>query len=274
MPRWTIPPRFWDAYYFINILLPLAYIGLRYKRLDPGDLATRDMFGVSRENHIHISLFLILAMRTLSAATADAYLATAFMFTRVTILLLLYLMSEPRLLSAFLTLWVLAYFVYPQPRFKHSASILVLNSASFDQRITRSTAQTVNIVWFHASWSARCSQLAPVLADLADRHRHPRVRFSKLDLARWPALAERHDISLAATSAQLPTVVCFCEGKEVARIPSLEDVRERPGKWKRGFKAAHIEAMLDLRKRMEQAVKWETAAKKRLAAGKANSKNK
>lgn len=213
-------------------------------------------------------------MRLFSAATVDAYLASAFMFIRATVLLLFYFMNETRLLSVFLALWTLTYFVYPQPRFKHSPSILVLNNASFDQRVTRSTAKTINIVWFHASWSARCSQLAPVLADLADKHRHVRVKFSKLDLARWPGLAERHNISLAATSPQVPTVICFAEGKEVARIPSLKDATDNPRKWKRGFKAIHIEDQLNLRARMEQAEKWEADAKKRMAKSKAGRKDK
>lgn len=258
-----IPERFWDPYYIFNVVIPLCYVALRVQRLEAGELGLQDPFGFTREQQIYFSLCLMLFVRTLSAATIDAYLSSAFMFIRVVVLLCLWQMADTRIFALFLSLWLVVYILYPQPRFKHPSSVLVLNAVTFDQRITKSTAKTVNIVWFHATWSTRCTQFAPILADLAEKYRHVRVRFCKIDLSRWPAIAEKFDISMAATSAQLPTVICFSKGVETARIPSLADLRDSPNKWRRGFTAAHIAQELDLQRRLSEAERWEADAKRR-----------
>lgn len=274
MPSFLLPDRFWHPYYLCNVGLIFSYVVLRVNRLDPGELATKDPFGFTREGQIYFSLGMMLFVRVLSAATIDAYISTAFMFIRVAILLLLWFMADPRILVLFVTLWMMVFIVYPQPLFKHPKSILVLNSATFDQRITRSKAKTINVVWFHATWSARCTQFAPVLADLAEQYHHVRLRFSKVDLSRWPAIAEKYDISLAASSLQLPTVICFKQGVEVGRIPSLHDVANNPKKWRRGFTAAHVAQELQLAVRAEEAEKWEEEARQRFAADLAARKSK
>jgi thiol-disulfide isomerase/thioredoxin len=274
MTRQLVPDRFWHPYYAFNVLLALGYVALRVKQLEPGELAMVDPFGFTREGQIHFSLALMLLVRTLSAATIDAYLSSAFMFVRITVLALLWFMADVRVFATFLALWTLVYIFCPQPRFKHSTSILILNSATFDQRVTKNTAKTVNLIWFHAAWSTRCTQFAPVLADLADKYKHPRVRFSKVDLSRWPAIAERYNISLAASSEQLPTVICFKQGVETDRIPSLDDARDAPNKWRRGFTAAHVADALKLDQRLKDAERWEADAQRRFQADLAARKAK
>lgn len=274
MPSWVLPDRFWHSYYLCNVGLILSYVALRVKVLDPGELATKDPFGFTREGQIYFSLGMMLFVRVLSAATIDAYLSTAFMFIRVAILMLLWFMADLKIFVGFLNLWILVFIMYPQPLFKHPRSILVLNKATFDQRITKSSAKTINVIWFHATWSARCTQFAPILADLAEQYHHVRLRFSKVDLSRWPTIADKHDISLAASSVQLPTVICFRQGVEVARIPSLHDVANNPKKWRRGFTAAHVAQELQLAARSEEAEKWEVEARERFAADLAARKSK
>jgi thiol-disulfide isomerase/thioredoxin len=257
-----IPERFRTSYYVLNALLPVCYVLLRAKRLDPGELATKDPLGLTREGQVYFSLALLLGVRTLSSPTLDAYLASAFMFTRAAVLLLLWFM-DTRMCGLFAALWLLVFVVYPQPRFKHPSSVLVLNNVTFDQRVTKSTAKTINVIWFHATWSSRCTQLAPVLATAAQKYAHVRVRFSKIDLSRWPQMAERYNISMTASSQQLPTVICFKQGIETARIPTLQDIQDAPNQWRRGFTAAHIADKLDLDVRLKDAVQWETEAQQR-----------
>lgn len=259
----AIPERFWDPYYAFNVILPLCYVVLRIKRLEAGELGLVDPFGFTREHQIYFSLGLMLFVRTLSAATIDAYLASAFMFIRVAILVCLWMMADVGTFALFLALWTVIYVVYPQPRFKHPSSVLVLNAITFDQRIPKSSAKTINVVWFHATWSTRCTQFAPVLADLAEKYRHVRLRFCKIDLSRWPAIADKYNISMAASSVQLPTVICFVRGVETARIPSLDDVRDAPNKWRRGFTAAHVAQELDLPRKLVDAERWEADARRR-----------
>lgn len=257
-----IPSRFYHPYYVMNLGITSCYFFLRYKHLDPGELGAVDPFGFTREGQIYISLLLMVFVRWLSAPTVDAYLASCFMFARTAVVLCLWFMSR-KLCAFFILLWVLVFVVFPQPRYKHPSSILVLNNVTFDQRITNNTSRTINVIWFYTTWSPHCTQLSPVLADLAKKFHHPRLRFSKVDVSRWPQIAERYDISLVASSQQLPTVVCFRQGVEVSRLPSLDDVRARPSKWKRGFTAAHVAEELMLDNHFRQAEAWEADARRR-----------
>ncbi|CAG8815420.1 20616_t:CDS:2, partial [Dentiscutata erythropus] len=45
------------------------------------------------------------------------------------------------------------------------------------------------------------------------------VRFGKVDLEQYPALAEEYNISLLPTSLDLPTLILLKNGKEISRLP-------------------------------------------------------
>jgi thiol-disulfide isomerase/thioredoxin len=244
----------------LNAAIPVCYVLLRVKYLRPGVLSGHDRFGVTREAQIMLSFALMLIARTLSFPTLDVYLASAFFFTRLTVLLLLWFMDS-RICMLFFVLWLAVYMFYPQPRFKHSSSVIVLNNVTFDERVICSTAQEVNVVWFHATWSARCAQLASVLTALSAKYPHARIRFCKVDLSRWPQLAERYNIALTASSQQLPTVMCFRQGIETARVPDLADVHGANSKWRCGFTAVHIAEDLHLDQWLSEAVNWDEEAR-------------
>lgn len=232
-----------------------------------------DPFGFTREFQIYFSLGLLLFVRVLSAATVDAYLASSFTFVRVAVLLCLWFM-EKRLCGLFALLWTVAFVVYPQPRYKHPPSVIVLNNVTFNHRIQNNNSKTINVVWFHATWSPRCTQFAPVLAELAEKYNHVRMRFCKLDLSRWPNFAEHYSISMTPSSIQLPTVICFKQGVETDRIPSMHDVETNPSMWRRGFTALHAAQSLQLDQRLGEAKKWETDAQRRYAAMQQAQKSK
>lgn len=214
---------------------------------------------------IYICLFLMLISRALSAPTLDAYLSSAFMFARVAILVVLWYMDH-RFAGIFAALWTLLYAVCPQPRYRLPESIATLNHASFNDRITRNKHKTIYVLWCHATWSARCSQLLPVLAKLAKGYAHPRIRFARLDMSKYPSLAGTLGVSVSPASKQLPTIICFKQGKEVSRIPTVDGSGNIPKEWSRGFTAAHIAKALDLKTHYATAKQWEKDAQSRYEA--------
>lgn len=263
--------RFLHPYYFLNGLLLVSYALLRNTRLDPKDLSMADMFGITREAQVYISLFLILFTRALSAPTLDAYLSSAFMFSRAAILFCLYRMNLQFCLI-FAALWTLLYIVCPQPRYRLPESILTLNHVSFQQTIADNNYRTIHVLWCHATWSARCSQLAPVLAALAKAYTHPRIKFCRLDVSKFPGVAEKLSVSISAASKQLPTLLCFVKGKEVARIPIVDSAGRIPVEWKRGFKPGDVARALQLDERFAVAKRWEEDARKRYRESAAKKK--
>lgn len=254
--------RFLHLYYVLNSTLMAAYILLRVQRLHPGELSREDMFGVSREAQIYICLGMLLFVRSLSAPTVDAYISTAFNLARVTVLLCLWYMDS-RLAAIFLFLWTIIYVVCPQPRYRLPSSIATLTTPSFNERIERNENRTMYVLWCHAPWSSRCSQLTPVLASLAKSYEHPRVCFARIDVSRFADTADKLKVSISPTSKQLPCVISFKQGKEVARIPIIDAAGRVPKQWSRGFTAKNVAQQLKLDALYEQAVKWEEEAKKR-----------
>lgn len=259
--------RFLHPYYVLNIMLFVSFGALRLKRLTPHELSLPDMFGVTREAQIYICVGLMLFSRALSAPTLDAYLSSAFMFARVGVLVCLWYM-DMRLAGVFAALWTVLYAVCPQPRHRLPESVATLNNVTYEQRIAKNTHKTIHVLWCHATWSARCSQLAPVLVSLAKSYDHPRLRFARLDMSKYPAVAEKLGVSVSAASKQLPTIICFKMGKEVARIPQVDKDGNVPKQWSRGFTAAHVAQELNLNVHFQTAKQWEKEAKDRYKASK------
>ena len=195
----------------------------------------------------------------LSAPTLDVYLASAFMFSRVAIALCLWYMDE-RMLLIFLALWTLVYALCPQPRYRLPSSISVLNNVTFQQRVINNKYDKYHVVWCHAAWSARCNQLLPIFPKLAKKYSHVRILFSTLDVSRSVTVAQQLKVNTSPASKQLPTVILFKHGKEVARIPIADEDGNIGKEWARGFTDRHIADRLDLPTHLQQAKKWEKAA--------------
>ncbi len=53
------------------------------------------------------------------------------------------------------------------------------------------------------------------------RYTTDKLKFGKFDVGRWPFVGEEHKISSSARANQLPTLILFDKGKEVARIPHV-----------------------------------------------------
>lgn len=255
--------RFLHGYYVCNGLLLLTYAILRVQRLRANELGMRDIFGVSREAQIYFCVSMLLFVRVLSAPTADAYLSTAFMFCRCGVLLCLWYMDQ-RLCAIFFSLWIVLYIVCPQPRFQYPKSITALNHASFEERITKNKHKSMHVVWVHATWSSRCTQLAPVYATLASRFAHVRIRFSKVDVGRWPGAAKKMDICVSAASHALPCAIVYRRGVEIARFPKSDQNGRIDKRWKSGFIADDLEYMLRMKDVFKEAEQWEADARQLL----------
>lgn len=267
MDRGSPRRRFLHPYYVLNGLLIVSYITLRTQRLSEKQTALQliDMFGVSRESQIYFSLTLLLFTRLLSAPTVDAYLSSLFSFTRITILLCLWYLDTP-LLLLFTTLWLILYATCPQPRYSlpQSLNIVTLNPPSFHSRITTNTHQTIHIVWCHAPWSPRCSQLTPVLAGLALQFKHPRIVFCRVDVSKFGQIADViGNLSTQPTSKQLPCIIAYKQGKEFGRIPVCDNKHRVPKQFVHGFTKTDVSNALDLKSLYDTAVKWELDAQKR-----------
>lgn len=191
----------------------------------------------------------------------------------VVILVVLFFMS-PALAAAFGGHVAFVGLVFPQPRAASPAAVAVLNRASFAERVTRNTHKTITVVWLHAPWSPRCPGLAPLLNRVVGTYEHPRLRWTKLDVLVWPGVAATLNVSTAATSQQLPTVVVFSQGKELARLPTVEG--GAAGGALGGLKLTYASLVegLGLDERLRVAEAWEEEARAKLSQAQAREAKK
>ena len=262
--------RFLSPYYLLNAILIGAFVLFRI-RDPPAELATVDPMGFTKESQIYFCAGLMYVTRALSAPTLDVYLSSVLLFTRVAIIVVLFFMS-PALAAVFVILFTFVGLVFPQPRATTPAAVSVLNRVSFAERVTRNKHKTITVVWLHAPWSPRCTGLAPLLNRLVAAYDHPRLRWAKLDASVWTDVAADLDVSTAATSQQLPTVVVFSQGKELARLPTLG----RDGGKLEGLKMTYASLVegLGLDERLRVAEAWEEEARNKLSKAQAREAKK
>lgn len=82
------------------------------------------------------------------------------------------------------------------------------------------TEKGVSVVDFWADWCGPCHMLAPVIEQLAAKHKDDEVRVLKVNVDENPGLAARFGIH------GIPTVVFVKDGKEVDRLVGVRPLTE------------------------------------------------
>jgi len=60
-----------------------------------------------------------------------------------------------------------------------------------------------------------------VFSQLSARYSLPNLKFGKIDVGRYPDVAQKYHISTTSLTRQLPTVILFQEAKETGRVPAI-----------------------------------------------------
>ena len=75
---------------------------------------------------------------------------------------------------------------------------------------------------FWADWCEKCQFLEAMLASLSLKYSKDGLAFGKVDVVKYPELAEEFRIDTSGTSWQLPTIILFYKGVEVKRLPPFK----------------------------------------------------
>lgn len=62
---------------------------------------------------------------------------------------------------------------------------------------------------------------SPVFSQLSAQYALPNLKFGKIDVGRYPDVAQKFHISTTSLTRQLPTCILFQEGKETGRVPAI-----------------------------------------------------
>ena len=151
----------------------------------------------------------------------------------------------------YLLLFTLQAMLLPEPTYKGPESIIYFRATGLDEELSRDPRVTW-LVTFYAAWSPSCVNFSPVFSQLSAQYALPNLKFGKLfsndkqrynvvlqnstiyfsksryflllgkiDVGRYPDVAQKFHISTTSLTRQLPTVILFQEGKETGRAPAI-----------------------------------------------------
>ena len=139
----------------------------------------------------------------------------------------------------YLVAFLIQAMLLPEPTYKGPENLVYFRATGLDDELKRDPRVTW-LVTFYAAWSPACINFAPIFSKSSADYGLPNLKFGKeifdtqfnsipiiqfltgkLDVGRYPEIAEKHHISTSALSRQLPSLIMFQDGKEVGRIPAI-----------------------------------------------------
>jgi len=222
---WKEITRLFHPYYWINIILCLSFVFLRL--FNP---FCQFLFGPAkdaceldpRENEILFFLMIIIMVKSRKSGathTAAAYLASGFIYAKVANLVMFFRV-DPRYGIVYLFVFLLQAMLLPEPTYKGPENLVYFRATGLDDELKRDPRITW-IVAFYAAWSPACINFAPIYSKLSADYGLPNLKFGKIDVGRYPEVAEKHHINTSPLTRQLPTLILFQDGKETGRVPAI-----------------------------------------------------
>lgn len=212
-----------SAHYILNPVACLLYVILKTFQpfcvwLFPDDecqMSWRDMELLS-------FLFIVLAVknRKWKPVTWQEVVAMVFMFSKIANFVL-FARSDFRLGLIYLIFCFVLFLVFPEPSYSGPDEIQFFRGPALDDALCADPSVTW-LVEFYAPWCPPCVRFAPTFAELSLRYNHSHLRFGKLDVGKYPIIAEKHKVDGSAVSKQLPTLILYEGGKETKRRPLVD----------------------------------------------------
>jgi len=224
--------RFLAPFYVAHLLLLCSYIPMR---LSLSEYYTRvlnkaDFLGLPREIQMYGSWLVLMAVRWLTSPTLDAWVSTGIFFGHFFSCMLISTFSSAYLVC-YICLALSFYIALPQPIYKGPQKITYHTDASLREQVMGRRADGVaHLIIFYASWSPRCTQLSPLIADLSVKYSSASLQFSKVDVGRFSHVAETFQIDTnSLVHDPLPVLSLVKDGKEVLRFPTDQKLKMTSG---------------------------------------------
>lgn len=214
-------------YYWVNILLSISYLVAKRapyvcSYLFPnkeGDSCELD----SRETEILFFLAIVVMIRTrkTGSVTMINYLTSSFIYTKVANLIL-WSYGDFRYGIGFAVIFVLTALLFPEPTYQGPENVTYFRTETgLDDELERDKRVTW-LVAFYTVWNPSCVNFAPIFSEISHDYHLDNLRFGKIDVGRFPSVGKKYYVSDSSLSRQLPTVICFKNGKEVDRRPCTD----------------------------------------------------
>lgn len=159
----------------------------------------------------------IVVLKNRKEGDVGEYMSTACLFTKTLSVICFFNYSISYGLLYVLMIFAHIMFI-PKPVYRGPENIVYFRGPNLCDEIRREK----NVTWviaFYVAWSPKCVSFAPIFSELSNEYGLDNLKFGKIDVSRYPEIAEKYNVNTGALSRQLPTVVLFQEGKEKERRP-------------------------------------------------------
>jgi len=226
-----------------------------------------------RESEIQMFLMCIVLFKARRAENMEGFLSSAFNFAKVANA---YMFWQADALYGVLygIVCLLAMAFLPVPIYKGPDKTMPLTSDKLfsmlevDKEAGTDTAPKFLLVNFFCTWSPPCMYMKRDFAAVSLRYSAAFLRFARIDVGRYAAIATKYGIDTHVRSAQVPTVILFRNCVEVDRRPKVGTANQVI---KCKFSQEMIEAEFALEKRLAEGANGVDGAATK--AGKAAKKN-
>ncbi|GMH82111.1 hypothetical protein TrVE_jg12981 [Triparma verrucosa] len=222
-----IPSRFLTVFYAANFIVPILYFVIVYPKYRKDGQLQQIGFStvLTTEEEWVAMLFGSFMLKFRHHATIDESVQKFFMHLKMLSLALTF--GCNRRMAYYLIALYCVMFVTIQPgKFQGAQRIEHLNPVSLKSRVRKPTStadkSAVWLVAFWADWCETCTFLEAMLASLSIKYSKSGLEFGKVDVVKYPELAEEFRIDTSGTSWQLPTIILFYKGVEVKRLPPFK----------------------------------------------------
>ncbi|XP_076878537.1 thioredoxin-related transmembrane protein 2-A [Brachyhypopomus gauderio] len=226
--KWLLRP-----YYTISFLLSVAFLAVRKcpglceqlpSQREDGNSCDFDW----REVEILMFLSAIVMMKNRRSITLEQHLGNIFLFSKVANVVLFFRV-DLRLGLLYVTLCVVFLITCKPPTYMGPEYIKYFNDKTIEEELERDSRVTW-LVEFYANWSSECQCFASVFAELSLKYNCCGLKFGKIDIGQYTAVAERYKVSSSPLSKQLPSLLLLQDGRELIRRP-LVDKKGRAVSW-------------------------------------------
>ncbi|OQV23884.1 Thioredoxin-related transmembrane protein 2 [Hypsibius exemplaris] len=218
--------KFAHPFYILNTLLAVSFVVLRlvpplcsllFKGSADGGACQFDM----REHETLMFVGCVTVIKNRGAPSWLHYLKKFMTYCKMANVYLFY-RQHPVFAVVYVAFCILQMVFFGEPIYSGPEKLEYFSGLQNMERTIAEDKRNVWLVCFYTNWSMKCIDMAPTFAELSGQYWLPNFRFGKIDVGRFGDVASKYHIGTGAWTKQLPTIILFKDGVEVARRPQAD----------------------------------------------------
>ncbi|CAG5136644.1 unnamed protein product [Candidula unifasciata] len=205
-----------NIHYFTNILLSALYFILKHTP-KACDFLFNSCQLEMREWEWLTFMACVVVLKNRKTPSVAEYVSTACMFVKA-LSVICFFNYNPAYGILYVLLCIGHVLFFPKPVYQGPENIVYFRGVNLPEELERDKRVTW-LICFYAAWSPKSVHFAPVFSELSNEFNLSNFKFGKMDVSRFPNIANKYDINIGPLSRQLPTVILFQDGKEKERRP-------------------------------------------------------